>query len=283
MPPTTRQQAKAAQSTAPAPGASFEPFGRLPADIRQDIWRTAAAVPTCKPGIAYFETPYSEDRQEPRLVVHEPHNSNVLRTNTEAHDMALMTDAPTRPYNPETDILCITSGEAFENFTLHECSSHNRYEWVTKVRHLAIGLQLVDIAQYRLAQGALVGLSSLKTLSIVYPAASGTFDLRTMVNPPADRATPLRLLTEDEKGSLTIEADYTYNTWAGDYPVRWSCTVPEHVKSLEDTVDTDCHPDRADFWGISPLWDYDANRIAIRYIATCFEPRPVREKFGRQS
>ncbi|KAK3901279.1 hypothetical protein C8A05DRAFT_16513 [Staphylotrichum tortipilum] len=194
-----------------------------------------------------------------------------------------MTDPPTRPYNPETDILCITASDAFENFTSNECCRYKPHEWVTKVRHLAISLSLVNRAQYCLTQGALVRLTSLQTLSVIYPATPGTFDYATVVGPPADRATPLRRLTEEELGSLTIQADYMYNTWAGDYPVRWSCTGTEHARWLEETLDKDCCPKNASFWGLSPLWDYENDRIALQYTAMCFQALPTREKFNRRS
>ncbi len=196
--------------------------------------------------------------------------------------MALMTDPPTRPFNPETDILCITSSDAFEYFIGHECCPRDNHKWVTKIRHLAIGLSLVYTAQHQLGQRALVRLSSLQTISIVYPATSGTLEFRTEVQPPADRATPIRPMTEEEMSSLTIEADYMYNTWAGDFPVRWSSKVQEHVKSLERALDQDCRPSNSPSWGLSPLWDHDANRIALRYRATCFQPLPARERFNRQ-
>lgn len=273
----------ALQGDAPAHGATFEHFGQLPGDIRQDIWRAASALPTSTPGIAYFEDSYSKPRREPSLIVHEPHNRNVLGTNTEAHDIALMTDAPTRPYNPEIDILCITNIDAFENFTSNECSKSKTYKWVTKIRHLAISLSLVDRAHHRLTQGALVRLVSLQTLSIVYPAPSGKFDFLTVAEPPEDRSTRLRRLTEDELGSLTIEANYMYNTWAGDTPVQWSWSGTRHLKVLEDVLDKDCAPRNAEFWGLSPLWDHENNRIALRYTAMCFQPLPARAKFNQQN
>jgi hypothetical protein len=122
-------------------------------------------------------------------------------------------------------------------------------------------------------------LSSLGTLSVVYPSSSGRFDFQTVVEPSAERCTPLRRLTDEEMAGLTIKADYEYDTWAGAFPVRWTANAAEHLAMVEGEMNRSCHPSSAgDLWP-SSLWDDKANRLGIRYEARCFEPLPAREKF----
>ncbi len=253
---------------------SFEAFDQLPPDIRQEIWRAACSLPTSTPGVCFFTVAQWRPRREPDLIVHQPYNGNVLGTNTEAHDIALMSDRPTRPYNPDIDILYVTEN-AFYNFTSHECALEGP-EWVTKIRHLAIGLSVSNSEpdiRYAMAR-----LSSLETLSIVFQGPSGTFDFMTPIKLPGDKGTPLRRLTKEELGNVTVSAKYDYDAWAGSFPVRWTHSGPEHMDMVERVVNDTCHPKNAYHW-LSPLWDEKAERVRIRYEARCFEPLPARERF----
>lgn len=275
MPSTRLQAAKAlAKDEEPASSASFEPFSRLPPDVRQEVWRAACSQPTFMPGVCHFtETDHAAAR-EPTLVVHEPRNADVLGTNTEAHDMALLSDTPARAYDPARDILYVTH-EAYYCFT-GQCHRKGP-KWVTKIRHLAIGLRSADQSLY--LPIAMQRLASLETLSVVYPGPSGTFDWKTAVEPPADKSTPLRRLTEEEMGAVTITADYMYNTWAGDYPIQWTNKIPEHMQMVKQNLDDNCSPRSAgDLWP-TPLWDDEAKQVRIRYEARCFEALPTPKKF----
>jgi hypothetical protein len=84
-------------ATQPAPSPGFEPFDRLPPDIRQKIWSVASSSPTSTPGVCIFAETYNKDEKEPHLVVHEVRNRALLQTNTAAQDMALVSNTgPTR-------------------------------------------------------------------------------------------------------------------------------------------------------------------------------------------
>ncbi|KAK4038978.1 hypothetical protein C8A01DRAFT_16983 [Parachaetomium inaequale] len=186
-----------------------------------------------------------------------------------------MSPWPTRAYDPERDILFVTN-EAFDNFTGSECG-YGGPDWVSKIHHLAIGLSMAGSGLS--LPIAMARLSSLETLSIVYPGPSGDFNFSDAVKPPAEKGTPLRCLTEEELGRLTVEANYMYGTWAGDFPVRWAKSGPEHLEMVEAALDDSCRPENAgDFWQ-TPLWDHEAKRLGIRYEARCFQPLPTREKF----
>ena len=256
-------------------GASFESFGQLPPDIRQEIWRVACSLPTSTPGVCFFSVPQHGPRQEPHLIVHESRNRDVLRTNTEAHDIALMLEGPTRAYNPDVDILYVTDDHAFYNFTQHECALEGP-EWVTKIRHLAIELSRSNTEpDFR---KMLPWLFSLETLSIVFQGPSGTFVFMAPIKPPAGKGTPLRRLTERELGNVTVDAKYEYATLAGVFPSHWTRSGREHMDSVERIVNKACCPENAYHWR-TPLWDDKTKRVGIRYEARCFEPLPARERF----
>lgn len=253
---------------------SFEPFARLPPDIRQEIWSAAAFLPIFTPGICFFKGTYKMPREEPRLIVHEPCNAALLQTNTEAHDIALMSARPTRAYDPHRDILYITEG-SFDYFMSHECG-YNGPEWITEIHHLALPFSLTASGSY--LRDALARLSSLETLSIVYPSSPGTFNFNAVVELPADKSTPLKRMTEEELKGLTIEADYMYGTWMRDIPVRWTKSGLEHMKSAEAGTDRECRPENAGDH-LSPLWDHGDQRLGIRWEARCFQALPARRRF----
>jgi hypothetical protein len=172
-------------------------------------------------GVCIFADTCIEEGKEPLLVVHEPRNPALLGTNTEAHDIALMSPGPTRAYDPERDIVFVTN-EAFDNFTNNECR-HGGPKWVSKIRHLAIGLSMAYWALSRADSSfplplSMARLSSLETLSIVYPDPSGEFKFSDAVELPAEKGMPLRRLTQEELAGLGIEANWMHGTWSDEYP-----------------------------------------------------------------
>ncbi|KAK3295225.1 uncharacterized protein B0H64DRAFT_142456 [Chaetomium fimeti] len=254
----------------PTASFEFEPFGRLPAEIRTSIWSAAASLPICTPGVCFFAERDKASEEEPRLLVQEPRNKALLETNTEARDVALMSGGPTRTYDPDRDILYISEDQiAFKHFI-------NGPEWVTKIRHLAIAFSWttwglhISIAMRR--------LHSLETLSIVWPDSSGTFDFRASVELPADKSAPLRRLTEEELRGLTIEADFMSSTSTGDFQVQWSESGLENMKRVEEQMDVYCSPEETGDH-LSPLWDSGANRLRLRYEGRHFQPVPAQAKF----
>ncbi|KAH6849598.1 hypothetical protein B0I37DRAFT_369384 [Chaetomium sp. MPI-CAGE-AT-0009] len=262
----------------PTAGVEFEPFGRLPPEIRRSVWSAAASLPTSTPGVCFFAERGKASREEPRLLVQEPRNKALLETNTEARDVALMSGGPTRTYDPDRDILYISEDQiAFEHFVLNECGV-NGPEWVTKIQHLAIAFSWtawglhISITMRR--------LHSLETLSIVWPDSSGTFDFKTSVELPADKSAPLRRLTEEELRGLTIEADFMRSTSTGDVRVQWSESGLENMKRVEKQLDVYCGLEEAGD-RLSAVWDSGANRLRLRYEGRYFQPVPPQAKFQR--
>ncbi|KAG7289152.1 hypothetical protein NEMBOFW57_005515 [Staphylotrichum longicolle] len=128
--------------------------------------------------------------------------------------MALRSGGTTRAYNPETDIVYIPD-KFFDHF-MNRVRNHDASALTNKIRHVAISFTHTTI-HVGFARD-LACISSLETVSVVYPGPTGTFKHNTAVEIPADRGTPLRRLTEEELGRITINADYIYRTWAGDCP-----------------------------------------------------------------
>ncbi|KAL2126992.1 hypothetical protein VTI74DRAFT_11496 [Chaetomium olivicolor] len=185
-----------------------------------------------------------------------------------------MSAGPMRAYDPQRDILYITE-DSFDYFMGEECG-YNGPEWITEIHHLALPFSLLASGSY--LRNAMARLSSLETLSIVYPSSPGTFNFNTAVELPADKSTSLKRMTDEELKGLTIEADYMYGTWMGDFHVRWTDSGLEHMESLEAGTNRECRPENAGDQ-ISPLWDHGAQRLRIRWEARCFQPLRVRDRF----
>ncbi len=188
-----------------------------------------------------------------------------MGTNREARGIA-MECSSTREYDPETDILYVGE-ESFTHFTGHLCQP-NGASWVSRIRHLAIPLAMSD-AGLSLPL-ALPQLTSLQTISIVYPKPSGEVGCFDTVAVPEEKGAALRPLTAKERSSLTVTADYSYDTWAGAFPVRWKKNANEHLDTVE--VETSRRSGPGNGSPIPSVWDYTAKRLALRYEARCFEP-----------
>lgn len=255
----------------PESNARFGHFPQLPPDIRQKIWSVASSSPTSTPGVCIFSETY-EPRQNPRLIVHEPCNRALLQTNTEAHDMALMSTKPTRDYNPQTDILYVAC-KGFYRFMDSECGIKGP-DWVSEIRHLAISFSQTDRGLS--LPYALLRLASLETLSIVYPGPSGTFVYGAAIEPPEEGA-ELRCFTEEELARISVTADSGYDTWAGAFPARWAANGVDHLKAVSKQLDRECRP--RGLGDASPLWNDELQRLGIRFEARCFAPLTTREQF----
>lgn len=275
--------------------ATFQQFPQLPADIRQQIWSIAAASSSSSstPGICIFSETYDESMENnpnpPHLPVHEPHNRVLLETNTEAHDIALMSPGPTREYDPDIDTLYITR-DSFHHFTGNVCG-YGGPEWVSRIRHLAIPFSLSESGSW--LPIAMTRLASLKTLSLAFPApaavAGGTVDCFQEVVVPgegegegemASARLRLRVLTKGELEGITVKANYMYDTWAGAFPVVWEHNGREHLEGLEERLDQECAPEAREEGDVSPVWDAKGKRLGIRYEGCCFEVVPERKKFS---
>ncbi|KAL2255665.1 hypothetical protein VTK26DRAFT_2925 [Humicola hyalothermophila] len=264
--------------------SSFPQFPRLSAPVRHEIWRMAASSSSgpgpSAPGVCIFSETWESARsrkEKAQLIVHEPYNRTLLQTNSEAHDIAMTTPGPTRDYDPATDILYIAQ-DSFDYFSGGACGFGGP-EWVTEIRHLALPLAVSGSGMS--LPIALKRLSSLKTLSIVFPAASGTLDCFQEVMIPEDPSMScLRRLTKAELDAVAIEADYTYGMWAGDFPAQWTRTGSDYLRyNVEGRLNDDCDPNRKGYADVSPLWDARAKRLRIKYVGRCVAPLPVRDKF----
>ncbi|KAK4032865.1 hypothetical protein C8A01DRAFT_40692 [Parachaetomium inaequale] len=251
--------------------ASFKPFPRLPPELRQQIWSIAASSPPTPP------TPrvciFSKTSNPPRLVVHEPRNWALLATNTEARHVALMAPIPTRDYNPEIDILYIPrrSLNSFRTALFQPLTP----EWVRKTRRLA--LPSTEVCRVLANPDFVTRLFSLDTLSIVYPAGSGTVDYFQDVTFPVEEGYMfLRRLSQDELAAITIKADYAHGTRVGTFPIRWTRTGIDYLNWAEATLD---RSGREGELGGSPLWDDQAGHVWISYEGRCFEALTVPKTF----
>jgi hypothetical protein len=175
-----------------------------------------------------------------------------------------------RDYRPATDILYIPT-DAFEHFTSDVCGNCAE-PWAAHVRHLALSLPKADYGLW--LPIALQRLASLETLSLVYPASSGTFDCHDDVPLPTEKGTTLRMLTDEERAALIIKADYLYETHGGDIPIVWTKNANEHLKMVEANLVKNSGPQG---WNpgapLPPRWDKDAGRLDLRYEARVFESR----------
>ncbi|KAK0671348.1 hypothetical protein QBC41DRAFT_316019 [Cercophora samala] len=263
----------------------FKAFPRLPADIRQEIWTSAASTagsdfsgsPT--PRISFFtEQHMSRDNKNispPRLVVQEPYNQALLRTNTEAHDVALMSAGPIRDYNPETDILYMTTSNAFCYFTRHESCQI----WASKVQHIALPLGQAgvwgEIPAYTREPGR---LPALKTISIVFPASSGTFSCFQPMEQPDEQLQKmaLRQLTDAELAEITVKSQFDYSTWAGDLPFNYSNTGTEYLAAYGEAVKREAKVVR-----VSQQYSMKEGMM-IQWEGRCFESWRSRKRYCDQ-
>ena len=199
------------------------------------------------------------------MVVHEPVNLNLLATNTEAHDISIQSGGGTREYDPARDVIYLGSWDTLQYFT-SVCCGRAPEPWVADVRHLALSLDMSDSGLW--LPIALCNLPLLETLSVVYPAASGTFDCHDTVPLPANPATALDLLTDEERAELTVNADYLYETHGSDIRIVWTKNADEHLKIVEDNLVRD-----ADWRGTRPpIWDHARGRLKLKYQAKVFRP-----------
>ncbi|KAK4176790.1 hypothetical protein QBC36DRAFT_328508 [Triangularia setosa] len=144
----------------------------------------------------------TNDATPPRLVVHQPYNQALLQTNIEAHDVALMSAGSIRDYNPEIDILYMTTSLCFYYFGRHESTR----VWASTAQHMALPLSEAgmwgEIPAYTREPGR---LPSLKTILIVFPASSGTFSCFQKMPQSEEQlqCTALRRLTPEELEGIT--------------------------------------------------------------------------------
>ncbi|KAH8894518.1 hypothetical protein GQ53DRAFT_820898 [Thozetella sp. PMI_491] len=262
----SRAQGKTDEQSRTGDPNQFKPFPSLPAELRHEIWRMVAAETpvssVCILTLVSSDSPRGQ-KHEP-LVVHEPRNKALMSTSHESREITLKVH-PTRKYNPETDILYLNT-EGFRYFTdnlLGRC----HLPWANKVRHLAINMSTASIGALALPH-AMEYLTSLQTLSVVYPKASGQVDCFAEVPLPKEPGAALRQFTEEEMKNFTITANYTYDTWHSAIPIKWKASAEDHLKSEEVSLNHQCSPGNAS--QVPKIWDHDNKRLRLTYKALCF-------------
>ncbi|KAH8896553.1 hypothetical protein GQ53DRAFT_524636 [Thozetella sp. PMI_491] len=246
------------------PTDQFSRFPDLPAELRHEIWETAAAT-RLQPNVCVLTIEKSNGGEltHKPLVIRELCNEALEGTSQEAREIALRV-RPRREYNPETDILYIAE-EAFDYFTGNLCG-RCRIPWASKVRHLAIPVNKAETGLHM--PYALHWMDSLETFAIVYPQASGRVDCWANVPSPPEGGAVLRQLTDKEAAELVVSADYNYDTWHSPGRIVWNKSAPEHLEMVAGDHNRRAAPLSGD--RIPPRWDPVNKRLRLTYRAMCF-------------
>ncbi|KAK3985400.1 hypothetical protein QBC44DRAFT_404522 [Cladorrhinum sp. PSN332] len=281
----------------------FTLFPNLPADVRQEIWRIAALEPPSSPAICHLsillrvnDDGLDLDASPPRLVIQPAPNRALLATNTEAHDIALMSPRPPRDFNPATDVLYIDSPRTWDTFLAkrrdlrwHETVVH----CLRNVRHIALSMQCAALELWVPEQERPIPLGELDLLtkiSIVYPKPSefGSSTWWNDVTTPQGDAT-LRLLTDAERAKSRLSGLMV--------PSGLPMGVDEHLGALEISLIKLCqsHGERR-HGGVSfsstwhsytcicrkrTMWDRKAGKLNLKFEATCFNPVDFKRTFHK--
>ncbi|KAK3375626.1 hypothetical protein B0T24DRAFT_526343 [Lasiosphaeria ovina] len=273
--PAQRGPARRAKTVRPAPAPSnsavFEQFSRLPAEVRQEVWKLAAAAPSANPGVCIFTV--DPLRHVAPLVVHERHNADLLATNTEAHDIALQTRGGSRAFDPDADILYISKAN-FPYFAGTFCARQGAAPIAARIRHIAVGLAetwfegtwhrpLMSVA------GALEQLPALETLSVVFPRPAPGAPVGSVDDPELPAAgTPLRRLTGEELYRVKIAVSGSSSSAAA---AEWQRSAAQHLAKVKAELDVEYNPGHLG-GDTPPLWDWDSKSLRLRYQARVFEP-----------
>lgn len=249
---------------------SFEQFGSLPAEIRHQVWRSAAqGLPATEElSVCIYEpgsiSPTREDVHVPQFV----RQSNlVLRSTTkESRDIVKVQ----REFRPAEDVLYIRNQNC-DGFV-------HRFRppppWAAELQHLAVPLS--GNSGYTLPY-ALRHLPNLKTVYVVFPNATGE-DINTnaKVNlSKAQEAHPsIRRLTQEEAKKLILKADFQrqmdlhgnlervqYTTNAKDHTLGLFYDLQRNIRSSGDK-------DRQPVY-----WDSETNTLQLEHVAACFIER----------
>ncbi|KAM5385714.1 hypothetical protein ACJZ2D_000913 [Fusarium nematophilum] len=270
----------------PLPGPAFKPFPRLPFDLRHKIWQCALDRPVDQPGVCVLSQCINSKGKVTPLMVRIPY-SPLMATCREAREVATkslpMAQNPrsssriasafqprrsqidrthtfTRKFNPQTDVLYV-GVDVFDRF----CDECIRHQWPRRlgIRHIALELAR---AEWGIAfPMAMRYLPELKTLSVVYPQATGQVDREAEVPLPSARHQVLRKFTEDEMDTFKIDADYLFEMHGGDWHIVWNKTAREHLKLVRDLI-IRFVPDEK-----PKCWDEKTRTLNLNIEARCFE------------
>lgn len=232
--------------------STFEPFSRLPFDLRNLIWQHSLGVGS---NVCVLPSNFRPSR-DASLEVRNPY-SLLLATNSEARQVALQKMPRTRPYDPEIDFLYIGSS-SFYNF----CEACGRDDWPSATRHLALALPVVDRGLW--LPIAMKHLPRLESISIVYPKTAGDVDRLERVVVPRSGCRVLRPLTQEERENVHVTADFWAETIFDPLHVVWRKSLSEHVDSTKADLSFDARREKV------PCWSDESQSLGLSFDAMCF-------------
>lgn len=245
--------------------STFEPFPRLPPELRREIWRYASTIPGPKPGVCVLPRD-AGDPHSSRMVL-ESGNAAMLLTSREARHIGLEC-LVTRAYDPATDILYIPLADLFMFFCQLCGNGHPR--WIPDICHVA--MPFPPEMECRCLSWALMHLRSLQSVSIVFP---NTYDGRG-ARPPW-RWACLRLLEDtelDDSGSRTGHDSRSTHSESDEQPEDSSQQIQSYA-STRDQLDTFAAELNRHVWEGSDKtaitsWDDELKGLRLRFEARCF-------------
>lgn len=182
--------------------AGFEPFPRLPLELRREIWGFASAIPRPRPGFCVLP-PNPRDPDCPWVVV-EHGNIALLLTCWEARRTAL-DSLVTRPYDPATDILFIPLSEVVMFFS--NLCGNGAPVWLYSVHHIATPFPPAWVCTYMTWALKVGSLRSVESVSIVFPNTPERLDSLGGGSPPPWRWAGLRAVADAEMDEFYASPD----------------------------------------------------------------------------
>lgn len=242
--------------------STFEPFPRLPLELRREIWYHASAIPGPKPGVCIL--PRNAKDPHSALMVLERGNLAVLLTSREARHIGLEC-LVTRGYDLFTDILYIPPADLF-TFFCQLCGNGHPW-WIPNVCHVA--LLLPSKMEHYFLQSGLMYLESLESISIIF---SNTSD-----GPGAQaRGASLRLLTDkeldDSSGRMGHDASRSTHYEFDEQPEDSSHQIQSYTSPRDqlDTFEAELNKREGIACSSTMSWDDELGRLRLRFEARCF-------------
>jgi hypothetical protein len=226
--------------------AANPPINRLPLELKELIWQHA--LPGYVPEVALLPSglrpiiplgPRPDDSAEHSLVIYTayPVLMHVCREwrafamvrTTFRYSQAAMMDVPSRPFQPELDVLYIPAGESSPVWFSkdHRCSISRHIAMQAKT-FLSYGARSLALMTY---------FKKMETLTIVLPSSRGRHSLDTTFSAPTTRCR-LRCIGDpalNDLGTLSVVQDCGQRAGASDQVVKvsdllqWTLMVVERM------------------------------------------------------
>ncbi|KAH8680682.1 hypothetical protein BX600DRAFT_504442 [Xylariales sp. PMI_506] len=260
-------------------------FPRLSTKLRLKIWHAYFDNPPFSPASFCMITTVGTDRSP--FSISRPAALPLLETCRESRQVALE-----HSFNPAADVLYLGNDglEPWSDEFMH-CQ-----ELSPQIQHLAIAMAHCDHPSAALFY-ALQWLSGLKTISVVFPRASGHFNYRAAVPyPPTTTVTTwtranhrsrsssevlLRKLLPAEENAIRVSADYQINDWYMDNVpadkreefcrVRWSRTGTEFVEAVREMISLQIHSLGHHIKVPPPWFDETTMELNLNIDSMCLE------------